>query len=206
MKISENGLKVIKDFEGLRLTSYQCSAGVWTIGFGHTKGVKAGQTITKATADKYLKDDVTAFENVVNKNVKVKLNQNQFDALVSLCFNIGSGAFKKSTLLKRLNEGDYDEASDQFLVWCKAGGNTVRGLLIRREKERALFRKTVKGEEEWLPSLKGYKGFSVVDGLKQFGYNNSFEYRKIVSETLGIKNYTGTSKQNTKLLSMLKAR
>lgn len=206
MKTSLNGLKIIKDFEGLRLKAYKCSAGVWTIGYGHTSGVKEGDVITKEQAEKYLKKDVISFENTVNGVVKVKLNQNQFDALVSLVFNIGSGAFKKSTLLKKLNAGDYDSASEQFLVWVKAGGQTLKGLVNRREQERALFRKEVDGEQEWLPSLKGYKGFSVVDGLKQFGYSYSFEYRKIVAETLGIKNYKGTATQNKKLLTLLKSR
>lgn len=206
MKTSLNGLKIIKDFEGLRLKAYKCSAGVWTIGYGHTSGVKEGDVITKEQAEKYLKKDVISFENTVNGVVKVKLNQNQFDALVSLVFNIGSGAFKKSTLLKKLNAGDYDGASEQFLVWVKAGGQTLKGLVNRREQERALFRKEVNGEQEWLPSLKGYKGFSVVDGLKQFGYSYSFEYRKIVAETLGIKNYKGTATQNKKLLTLLKSR
>ena len=206
MKTSLNGLKIIKDFEGLRLKAYKCSAGVWTIGYGHTSGVKEGDVITKEQAEKYLKKDVISFENTVNGVVKVKLNQNQFDALVSLVFNIGSGAFKKSTLLKKLNAGDYDGASEQFLVWVKAGGQTLKGLVNRREQERALFRKEVDGEQEWLPSLKGYKGFSVVDGLKQFGYSYSFEYRKIVAETLGIKNYKGIATQNKKLLTLLKSR
>ncbi len=118
--------------------------GVWTIGIGTTvypNGVKVkqGDTCTPEQAKVYFKHDLAKFEKTVNEAVTVPLNQNQFDALVSLTYNIGSGAFKNSTLLKLLNKGDYQGAADQFLAWKKAGGKVMKGLVRRREAERALF-------------------------------------------------------------------
>lgn len=146
MKTSTNGINLIKSFEGLRLKAYDDGVGVWTIGFGTIKypngiRVKAGDSCTSQQAEDYLRNDLSAFESAVNRLVKAKLTQNQFDALVSLTYNIGSGAFKGSTLLKLLNKGDYQGAADQFLVWNKAGGKVMKGLVRRREAERALFLK-----------------------------------------------------------------
>ncbi|MFX5276963.1 lysozyme [Acinetobacter baumannii] len=143
---SNAGLNLIKGFEGKRLNAYDDGVGVWTIGFGTIKypngvRVKKGDTCTEQQAETYLKNDLTKFEVAINKLVKVPLTQNQFDALVSLTYNIGSGAFKNSTLLKKLNKGDYQGAADQFLVWNKAGGKVMKGLVRRREAERALFLK-----------------------------------------------------------------
>ncbi|MFK7073950.1 lysozyme, partial [Acinetobacter baumannii] len=119
---------------------------VWTIGTGTTvypNGVKVkkGDTCTAEQAKTYFKHDLAKFEKTVNESVTVPLNQNQFDALVSLTYNIGSGAFNNSTLLKKLNKRDYQGAADQFLVWNKAGGKVMKGLVRRREAERALFLK-----------------------------------------------------------------
>lgn len=144
MKFSNPNL--IKEFEGLRLEAYQCSAGVWTIGYGSTRGIsggsiKEGDTITLDEAEMLLQRDLEPFSEYVNKVVKVPLTQNQFDALVSLVYNIGNGNFKFSTLLRHLNNADYQDAADQFLVWRKAGGKVIRGLEIRRAKERELFLK-----------------------------------------------------------------
>ncbi len=146
MKISNNGLNLIKQFEGLRLNAYDDGVGVWTIGYGTIKypngvRVKRGDKITQAQADQYIANDVATFERAVNMLVNVPLNQNQFDALVSLTYNIGSGAFKNSTLLKKLNKGDYQGAADQFLVWNKAGGKVMKGLVRRRKAEMELFNK-----------------------------------------------------------------
>ncbi|MFP0401323.1 lysozyme [Acinetobacter nosocomialis] len=143
---SNAGLNLIKGFEGKRLNAYDDGVGVWTIGFGTIKypngvRVKKGDTCTEQQAETYLKNDLTKFEVAINKLVKVPLTQNQFDALVSLTYNIGSGAFNNSTLLKKLNKGDYQGAADQFLVWNKAGGKVMKGLVRRREAERALFLK-----------------------------------------------------------------
>ncbi|WP_335952328.1 lysozyme [Acinetobacter pittii] len=146
MKISNSGINLIKSFEGLRLKAYDDGVGVWTIGTGTTvypNGVKVkqGDTCTPEQAKAYFKHDLAKFEKTVNESVTVPLNQNQFDALVSLTYNIGAGALKNSTLLKLLNKGDYKGAADQFLVWNKAGGKVMKGLVRRREAERALFLK-----------------------------------------------------------------
>ena len=103
MKTSQNGINLIKKYEGCRLTAYKCPAGLWTIGYGHTKNVKSGQKITQKQAENFLKQDLKTFEKGVEKAVKVRLNQNQFDALVSFAYNCGLGALKTSTLLRKLN-------------------------------------------------------------------------------------------------------
>lgn len=139
MQTSQTGINLIKNFEGLRLKAYKDPVGVITIGYGHTFGVKLGQTITKEQAEFYLKSDLRKFEKGVDSLVSVNLNQSQFDALVSFSFNCGLGALQKSTLLKLLNKGDYQGAADQFLRWDKAGGRSLPGLTRRRKAERALF-------------------------------------------------------------------
>jgi lysozyme len=139
MKISETGLHLIKSFEGLKLTAYLCPANVWTIGYGTTKGVKAGQAITAAKADELLAADVRQFEDAVNDAVTVNLTQGQFDALVAFAYNVGAQALRKSTLLKLLNAGDAAGAAKQFSRWNKAGGKVLTGLVRRREAERKLF-------------------------------------------------------------------
>lgn len=146
MKVSPEGRKEIAKHEGNELEAYQDIVGVWTIGVGHTAaagGIKPvkGMRITMAESDAILAQDLRTFEKAVLDAVKVPLTQNQFDALVSLAFNIGGGAFAKSTLVKRLNEGDYERAAAQFLVWNKAGGKAVKGLTNRRLKEKAWFEK-----------------------------------------------------------------
>lgn len=142
MKASKNGINLIKQFEGCKLTSYKCPAGIWTIGYGHTKGVKQGQKITQVKALNYLKEDLASFEKGVKTSVKVPINQNQFDALVSFTYNVGLGAFKTSTLLKKLNKKDYSGASKEFARWNKASGKVLNGLVKRREAERKLFVKS----------------------------------------------------------------
>ena len=144
--INEIGLKLIAQFEGCYLQAYLCPANVWTIGIGTTiypNGVKVkkGDKCTLEQAHEYLAHDMIEFEKTVNDSVKVSLSQNQFDALVSLAYNIGSTAFKNSTLLKKLNAKDYQGAADQFLRWNKGGGKVLKGLVRRREAERALFLK-----------------------------------------------------------------
>lgn len=139
-------LNIIKEFEGLILNAYDDGVSVWTIGYGTIRypngtRVKRGDKITLEQAEQYLRHDLSNFEDTVNSLVKVPLTQNQFDALTSLVYNIGSSAFSKSTLLKKLNAKDYKGAADQFLVWNKAGGRTLQGLINRRTKERQLFLK-----------------------------------------------------------------
>lgn len=145
MKISADGINLIKEFEGVRLKSYKCPAGVYTIGVGHTSAagppeVKPGMTITQGQALKILNNDLTQYEDAINNNVKVDLTQNQFDALVSFVFNVGVGAFKKSTLLKKLNAGQYSAVPGELMKWTKGGGQELPGLVRRRRAEAALWR------------------------------------------------------------------
>ena len=144
MHVSPSGVDLICNFEGLRLKAYDDGVGVWTIGFGTTKypngiRVKKGDTCTLDQAKAYMRNDLKSFEQTVNNTVKVPLNQNQFDALVSLAYNIGTNAFSKSTLVKKLNANDIRGAADQFDVWVNAGGKRMQGLVNRRAKEKALF-------------------------------------------------------------------
>lgn len=144
MKISDRGIEFIKNEEGCRLDAYHCPAGILTIGIGHTTAagfpeVKEGMKVTEREAMEILKSDLRKFEAVVNKLVKVSINQTQFDALVSFVFNVGEGNFSKSTLLKKLNKGDYNGAASEFHRWNKAGGKVNKGLTNRRAREAALF-------------------------------------------------------------------
>ena len=144
MVVSHFGVDLICGFEGKRLIAYDDGVGVWTIGFGTTVypngiKVKKGDTCTEAQAKAYMAHDLKKFEDAVNNVVKVPLKQNQFDALVSLAYNIGTDAFSKSTLVKKLNANDIRGAADQFDVWVNAGGKRMQGLVNRRAKEKALF-------------------------------------------------------------------
>lgn len=139
MTINDKGLDLIKHYEGFRPTAYQCSAGVWTIGYGHTKGVRKGDTCTMDEATLFLKADVREAEKAVSSMVTVPLTSNQFSALVSFVFNVGSGAFGTSTLLCNLNAGAYMEVPVQLMRWNKAGGKFIEGLNKRRAAEAALF-------------------------------------------------------------------
>ena len=141
MKISEKGVTLIKQFEGLALRAYLCPAGVLTIGYGHTgKDVFAGQTITEADASELLRKDVARFEAAVNRYVASEINQNQFDALVSFTYNVGEGALQKSSLLRLVNNNPSDPAIQQaFLMWTKAGGKILPGLERRRKAEADLY-------------------------------------------------------------------
>ena len=146
MAVSLFGVDLICDFEGKRLVAYDDGVGIWTIGFGTTiypNGirVKKGDTCTEAQAKAYMQNDLKKFEHAVNDAVNIPLNQNQFDALVSLTYNIGAAAFSKSTLVKKLNAGDIRGAADQFDVWVNAGGKRMQGLVNRRSKEKLLFLK-----------------------------------------------------------------
>lgn len=142
MKIGNDGLKLIKEFEGCRLTAYVCPAGVLTIGYGSTgPHVTQGKTITQQEADELLLKDLSRFEDAVNSYVKVPLTQSMFDALVSFAFNCGNGALQESTLLRLLNQRDYTGAAAQFDRWVKGPNGPLPGLVRRRDAEEALFRK-----------------------------------------------------------------
>lgn len=144
-KINQAGLNVIKKYEGLCLTSYQDIGGIWTIGYGHTKGVTANQTITQEEAEEFLKQDVQMTEQGVDKLITSRVTDNQFSACVSLAYNIGLEAFKTSTLLKELNsftlspETRKKVVAERFPDWCKVKGKVVPGLLARRNAEKFLF-------------------------------------------------------------------
>ncbi|EBJ7483695.1 lysozyme [Salmonella enterica] len=143
MKISDSGLAALKREEGCRLTTYPDSRGVWTIGTGHTGkvdgvAVHKGMTITQDTADRLLRDDLSWVERCIAERVTVVLNQNQYDALCSLIFNIGASAFISSTVRRQLNAGNYTAAADAFLKWSRAGSNPTI-LAPRRGRERAMF-------------------------------------------------------------------
>ncbi|EMT2447119.1 lysozyme [Acinetobacter baumannii] len=146
MTTSKTGIDLISSFEKTLLEAYDDGVGVWTIGTGTTVypngvRVKKGDKCTLGQAKEYFAHDLKRFEKTVNQSVKVSINQNQFDALVSLTYNIGEKAFKDSTLLVKLNKGDTKGAADQFLVWNKGGGQVLKGLVRRRADERALFLK-----------------------------------------------------------------
>ncbi len=138
-RTNKNGLLLIKSFEGLRLKAYKDAVGIWTIGYGTTRGVRPGQTISEAQAVQFLQEDLTRFEKSINEVVRSPINDNQFSALACFTYNVGSGAFRSSTLLKKLNAGDVQGAADELLRWDKAGGRTLAGLTRRRKAERLLF-------------------------------------------------------------------
>lgn len=143
MQLSEKGLRQLIKFEGQKLFVYDDGFGFPTVGVGHLvkpqDNLQLGDKITQAQSDKFLRDDVASYEKIVNDFVRVSLTQNQFDMLVSLSFNIGIGNFKKSTLLKKLNSGDYQGAANRFSDWRRSAGRVVKGLITRRAKEREIF-------------------------------------------------------------------
>lgn len=137
MKTSEKIKNMIKAWEGCRLTAYRCPAGVWTIGYGHTEGVKAGMKITQQRADELFEEEIEKFERQVRPLVAgVTLNQNQYDALVSLAYNIGVGALSRSTLLKKVKANPNDPTiRESFNQWIRGGGKVLPGLQRRRKTE-----------------------------------------------------------------------
>lgn len=146
MELSQNGLNFIKAHEGLRLYAYQDSGGIWTIGYGTTTAagvgtIKEGMRITEAVAEMWLHKSLASYEATVNKGMTREATQNQYDAMVSLCYNIGAGGFLKSTVLRKFNAGDFEGAMKAFALWNKAGGKVLDGLIKRRRDEAALFSK-----------------------------------------------------------------
>lgn len=148
--VSEQGVELIKRFEGLHkvqpdgtVTSYRCPAGKWTIGYGSTKGIRSGMKITKEEAEQLLYKDIKEHEHIVKQHVSVPLTQGQYDAIISFVFNLGGGNFRSSTLLKKLNQGLYDEVPEQFMRWNKARVDgkltALKGLTRRRAAEAAIF-------------------------------------------------------------------
>lgn len=140
MKIGRAGLNLIKYYEQLRLAAYlPTPEDVWTIGYGHTKGVMYGLTCIEEQALAWLMEDCAEAETAVNE-IGVPLSQNKFDALVSFVFNVGTTAFEKSTIRRLLKDGDYDGAANEFKRWNKQKGKVLNGLTARRKKEEELFR------------------------------------------------------------------
>lgn len=138
--MSDNGLRLAMESEGLRVVAYRDGAGLPTIGYGHCAGVRLGDTCTPDEAERWLREDILIAEAAVSQLARVALVQNQFDALVDFTFNLGAGALGGSTLLRRLNSGDYAGAAIEFPRWVHdAGGHVEPGLVTRRDRERQLF-------------------------------------------------------------------
>ncbi|HAT64025.1 MAG TPA: muraminidase [Flavobacteriaceae bacterium] len=144
MNISEEGLSLIKKFEGCKLEAYEDAVGISTIAYGRIKNVKMGDTCTKEQAEEWLDEEMHEYEGYINDQVKVDLEQYQFDALVSWVYNLGPNNLKSSTLLSVLNEKKYNDVPAQIRRWNKAGGNVLDGLMRRREAEALLFQ-----DKEW---------------------------------------------------------
>ena len=139
MKTGTKGIDLIKHFEGCELDAYKCAAGVWTIGYGHIKGVTSDSVITQEQAEQMLVEELNEYEGYINNMVTVPLSQNQFDALVSWVYNLGGGNLKASTLLKVVNSGEFNGVPEQIMRWNKAGGKVLEGLTRRRQAEADLF-------------------------------------------------------------------
>lgn len=141
--IPDSAIELIRTFEGFSSTAYKCPAGVWTIGYGTTRidgqAVKSGMTCTKYEAEQYMRSDLQPFAAAIKTLVKVPLSENQFAALLSFVYNIGPAAFASSTMLKKLNAGDWLGARNEFFRWIKAAGQTLTGLVKRRASESELF-------------------------------------------------------------------
>ena len=144
MVISDEGVALVKKFEGCKLEAYQCAAGVWTIGYGSTKGVQKGDVWSQTKAEMMLEEELYDFAQQVDELVTVPLNQCQTDALISWTFNLGATNLSRSTLLKVLNSGAYEDVPAQIKRWNKANGKVLEGLVRRREAEALLF-----GGKEW---------------------------------------------------------
>lgn len=140
MLTGKNGIELIKSFEGFRSYPYLCPSNVWTIGYGHTKGIhKNSPSITKEQGESLLKEDLQDSEQAIKRLIYAEITQNMFDALVSFVFNLGSGALQRSTLRQKLNRLDYNGAANEFPKWCFAAGRKSKGILRRRLAEKELF-------------------------------------------------------------------
>ena len=138
--ISQKGINLIKEFEGFRAKAYKCPAGVWTIGYGHTAGVKPGMTITKEQGEAMLRKDLKIYERHVSEALgSATTSQGQWDALVSFCYNAGPGNLRKSSMLRLHKQGKYKAAAEAFMAWTKGGGRVLPGLVRRRKAEKALY-------------------------------------------------------------------
>ena len=212
MKTSSKGVSLIKSFEGCRLKAYKCPAGVWTIGYGHTAGVKEGDCITQEQADEYLRNDLTKYEKaVLNYDSIYHFNQNQFDALVSFTYNCGVGNLKNLT---QNGKRTLAQISEKILLYNKAGGVVLRGLQRRRASEKELFDTPIESNKTDLKYYPQYTGDSprVDEVLSAIGANSDYDMtqtkaylrRKPIAITNGMKNYSGTAAQNNKIIKLAK--
>lgn len=199
MKVSDNGLNLIKKFEGCKLQAYKDAVGVWTIGYGHTKGVKQGQIITNAQATEYLRQDCEKAEKAVMKYAnRYMWNQNQFDALVSFAFNIGS-----IDQLTANGTRTIPVISQKILEYNKAGGKVLNGLVSRRKAEKQLFDTYIIPLKNAYFAKPTIKTDSIARAMESIGENGSYKYRCKVAAKNKIYNYCGTSEQNLKMLDLL---
>ena len=213
MKTSSKGVSLIKSFEGCRLIAYKCPAGVWTIGYGHTAGVKEGDTITQETADAYLRNDLEKYEKaVMNYDGIYHFNQNQFDALVSFTYNCGVGNLKNLT---QSGKRTLAQISTKLPLYNKAGGVVLRGLQRRRAAEKELFDTPIKTDKtdttKYYPQYTGDSPrvdevLKAVGADKDYDMSQSKAYlrRKPIADANSIKNYTGTAAQNNKIIKLAK--
>ena len=213
MTTSSKGVSLIKSFEGCRLKAYKCPAGVWTIGYGHTAGVKEGDTITQEQADDYLRNDLAKYEKaVLNYDGIYHFNQNQFDALVSFTYNCGVGNLKNLT---QSGKRTLAQISAKLLLYNKAGGVVLRGLQRRRAAEKELFDTPI--EYNKTDSKKYYSQYTgdsprVDEVLSAIGANSDYDLtqtkaylrRKPIAIANGMKNYSGTAAQNNKIIKLAK--
>ena len=213
MKTSPKGVSLIKSFEGCRLKAYKCPAGVWTIGYGHTAGVKEGDTITQETADDYLRNDLAKYEKaVMNYDGIYHFNQNQFDALVSFTYNCGIGNLKNLT---QSGKRTLAQISTKLPLYNKAGGVVLRGLQRRRAAEKELFDTPIKTDKtdttKYYPQYNGEcprvdEVLKAVGADKDYDMSQSKAYlrRKPIADANSMKNYTGTAAQNNKIIKLAK--
>lgn len=213
MTTSSKGVSLIKSFEGCRLKAYKCPAGVWSIGYGHTAGVKEGDTITQEHADEYLRNDLAKYEKaVLNYDCIYHFNQNQFDALVSFTYNCGVGNLKNLT---QSGKRTLAQISAKLLLYNKAGGVVLRGLQRRRAAEKELFDTPI--EYNKTDSEKYYSQYTgdsprVDEVLSAIGANSDYDLtqtkaylrRKPIATANNIKNYKGTAAQNNKMINLAK--
>ena len=212
MKTSSKGVSLIKQFEGCRLKAYKCPSGVWTIGYGHTAGVKQGDVITQQTADDYLRNDLTTYENAVLKYDNIyHFNQNQFDALVSFTYNCGAGNLKSLT---QSGKRTIAQIGEKLLLYNKAGGVVLRGLQRRRAAEKELFDNPIMSDKTDTKYYPCYTGDSprVDEVMRAIGadkdydnaQNKQYLRREPIATANGLKNYTGTTAQNNKIIRLAK--
>lgn len=213
MKTSVTGISLIKEFEGCRLTAYQCAAGVWTIGYGHTKNVVSGMTISQPEAESFLRDDLIIYETYVNGLLShYPLNQNQFDALVSFTYNCGYGNLINLT---KTNTRTLGQISESMLNYTKAAGITLPGLIRRRLAEVSLFNSSVTVDSiidsEYYPSYTGVNKhlddiMAAIGAINDYDITKEhlYEQRFPIARANGHLQYKGTYEQNMDLIGKAK--